>query len=50
MFGTQQSIPDLVREQWLKWLGHVGRMEQDRLPKQLLVGDHAVESKEDGEM
>ena len=39
MFGIQQSIPDLVREQLLKWFGHVGCMDQDRLPKQLLFGE-----------
>ena len=39
MFGMQQSIPDLVREQRLRWLGHVGRMDHDRMPKKLLFGE-----------
>ena len=26
-------------EQWLKWLGHVGRMDEGRLPKKLLFGE-----------
>ena len=39
MFGMQQSIPDVVREQQLRWLGHVGRTDSDRLPKQVLFGE-----------
>ena len=38
MFGMQQSIPNLVREQQLRWLGHVGHMDPDRMPEQLVFG------------
>ena len=37
-FGMRQSIPDLIMEQQLRWLGHVGRMDKERLPKRVLFG------------
>ena len=38
-FGMPWTIPDVIMEQWLKWLGHVGRMDEGRLPKKLLFGE-----------
>ena len=38
-FGMQQSIPELIMEQRLRWLGHVGRMDEERLPKRVLFGE-----------
>ena len=38
-FGMQQLISDFVMEQSLRWLGHLGRMGNDRLPKKLLFGE-----------
>ena len=38
-FGMQQSIPELIMEQRLRWLGHVGRMDEERLPKRALFGE-----------
>ena len=34
-----QTIPDVIMEQRLKWLGRVGRMDEGRLPKKLLFGE-----------
>ena len=38
-FGMQQLISDFVMEQRLRWLGHLGRMGNDRLPKKVLFGE-----------
>ena len=38
-FGMQETISDLVMEQQLRWLGHVGRMNEERLPKRVLFGE-----------
>ena len=38
-FGMQQSIPDIILERRLRWLGHLGRMEDERLPKRVLFGE-----------
>ena len=38
-FGLYWSIADFVLKQRLQWLGHLGRMSCDRLPKQLLFGE-----------
>ena len=35
-FGLQHSISDIILEQRLRWLGHVGRMDEERLPNRLL--------------
>ena len=31
-FGMQHSISDIILKQCLRWLGHVGRMDEERLP------------------
>ena len=31
-------VSDMLRKRRLQWLGHVSRMDEDRLPKQLLFG------------
>ena len=38
-FGLQHSISDIILEQCLRWLGHVGRMDEERLPNRLLFGE-----------
>ena len=35
-FDIPWTIPDVMMEKWLKWLGHVGRMDVGRLLKRLL--------------
>jgi len=35
----QWSVSDFIMERRLHWLGHLGRMSDDRLPKQLLFGE-----------
>ena len=32
-FGMYETIPDLIMEQQLRWLEHVGRMDEERQPK-----------------
>ena len=39
MFGMEWSIADLVMEKRLRWLGHLGRMDDCRLPKKMLFGE-----------
>ena len=38
-FGMQHSISDIILEQRLRWLGHVGRMDEERFPNSLLFGE-----------
>ena len=38
-FGLQHFISDIILEQRLRWLGHVGRMDEERLPNRLLFGE-----------
>ena len=38
-FGMVWSIPDIIMDRRLQWLGHLGRMEDERLPKQVLFGE-----------
>lgn len=33
-----ESVRTLIRYRRLRWLGHLARMHEDRLPKQLLFG------------
>jgi len=33
------SVSNLIMERHLCWLGHLGRMSDDRLPRQLLFGE-----------
>jgi len=37
LFGLDWSIAGFVLRQRLHWLGHLGRMSSERLPKQLLL-------------
>ena len=38
-FGMDWSIPDFIMDRRLQWLGHMGRMKDERVPKQLLFGE-----------
>ena len=38
-FGMQHSISDIILEQHLRWLGHVGHLDEERLPNRLLFGE-----------
>ena len=38
-FGMSWSIPDFIMDRRLQWLGHVGRMSEERLPKMMLFGE-----------
>ena len=37
-FGMGESLEDLVIARRLRWLGHVARMDDDRIPKRMLFG------------
>ena len=37
-FGVEETLEDVVTAKRLRWLGHVARMKDDRLPKQILFG------------
>ena len=37
-FGRDEALEDVVIERRLRWLGHVARMQEDRIPKKLLFG------------
>lgn len=38
-FEMTESMADILRRHHLSWLGHVARMEDSRMPKQLLFGE-----------
>ena len=38
-FGIAWSIADIILDRRLQWLGHLGRMEDKRLPKQVAFGE-----------
>ena len=38
LFGMGKSLEDLVTARRLRWLGHVARMDEDRIPKRMLFG------------
>ena len=37
-FGMEESLDDMIAFRRLRWLGHIARMEEDRLPKKILFG------------
>ena len=37
-FGMKESLEDLIVARRLRWLGHVARMEDHRIPKKILFG------------
>ena len=37
--GMEETIEDTLMLHGLRWLGHLGRMETDRIPKMLLFGE-----------
>lgn len=37
--GMMWSMPDLIMDRRLQWLGHLGRMEDERLPEEMLFGE-----------
>ena len=37
--GMDWSIPDFIMDRRLQWLGHLGRMKNDRMPQQFLFGE-----------
>ena len=38
-FGLGADVPDLLRKQRLRWLGHMARTDPSRLPKQMLFAE-----------
>ena len=38
MIGMPESLENLITAHRLRWLGHLAHMEDDRLPKQILLG------------
>jgi len=38
-FGMAHLIADYLLDRRLRWLGHLGRMDEGRTPKQLLFGE-----------
>ena len=38
-FVMEKTIKDILRRHRLRWLGHIARMEDHRLPKQMLFGE-----------
>ena len=38
-FEMEETVSEMIMAQRLRWLGHLGRMEEVRLPKQLLFGE-----------
>ena len=36
--GLHDSLEDIIMKRRLRWLGHVARMSESRIPKQLLFG------------
>ena len=37
--GMTENVAEILRRHRLRWLGHVARMEDSRMPKQLLFGE-----------
>ena len=37
-FGMGESLEDLITARRLRWLGHVARMDEGRIPKRMLFG------------
>ncbi len=37
-FGMEESLEDIVIARRLRWLGHLARMDDHRLPKKILFG------------
>ena len=37
-FGMEESLGDLIAARRLRWLGHVARMDEERVPKKMLFG------------
>ena len=37
-FGMRESLEDLITARRLRWLGHVTRMDEDKIPKWMLFG------------
>ena len=38
-FGLQEPVENMLMSHRLRWLGHLGRMGEERMPKQLLFGE-----------
>ena len=37
-FGMEESLENLITARRLRWLGHMARMDESRIPKRMLFG------------
>ena len=38
-FGMTENYADIIRKHWCRWLGHLSRMDNSQISKQLLFGE-----------
>ena len=38
LFGMEESLEDMIIARRLRWLGHIARMDDGRIPKKMLFG------------
>ena len=42
-FGMEESLDDIITARRLRWLGHVARMEEVRIPRSYFLGGYLSE-------